>query len=143
MVKIKLKKREINYLKIFVKKGNRSARSVTRARILLLANKGKKDVEIQDLLTIGRSTIWRVKKNYLDKDIDYALTERDRPGQPTKYNKKKKAEIIAYACTDPPKGRKRWTVRLLAEELSKRNGFETINRESIRLTLKKAIPNLG
>jgi putative transposase len=86
---------------------------LTRGRILLLENKGKKDIEIQDLLVVGRSTIWRVKNNYLNKGIEYALTERDRPGQPAKYDKKKKAEIIAYACTDSPKGRKRWTVRLL------------------------------
>lgn len=58
-------------------------------------------------------------------------------------NGKKKAEIIASACTTPPEGRKRWTVRLLAEEMKKQRGFKTINRESIRLTLKKATLNLG
>lgn len=137
MAKFKLQKREIDYLSVFVKKGNRKARALTRARILLLIDKGKKDVEIQDLLTVGRSTVWRVKNNYLDKGVEYALTERDRPGQPLKYDKKKKTEIIAKACTNPPKGRKRWTVRLLAEEMGKQEGFKTINRESIRLTLKK------
>lgn len=143
MKSINLRKKEIDYLHTFVKKGNKKAREITRARILLLTNKKKKDNEIQEILGVGRSTIWRARKNYLKKGIDYALAEKERPGQPKKYNKKKKAEIIAYACTDPPNGRKRWTVRLLAEELSKRKGFETINRESIRLTLKKAILNLG
>lgn len=143
MTKIKLKKSEINCINRFVKKGEKSARALTRARILLLAHKGEKDVEIQWLLAIGRSTIWRVKKNYLSKGVDYALTERDRPGQPIKYGKRKRVEIIAQACTTPPGGRKRWTVRLLAEELSKKEGFETINRESIRLILKKTTPNLG
>ena len=143
MAKIKLKRKEINYLHAFVKKGKKKARTLTRARILLLINKGKKDVEVQDLLLVGRSTIWRVKNNYLDKGLEYALTERDRPGQPVKYNLKKKTEIIAKACTTPPAGRQRWTVRLLAEEMSKQVGFKTINRESIRLTLKKATPSLG
>ncbi len=137
MAKIKLQKREIDYLNAFVKKGNKKARALTRARILLLTNKGKKDVEIQELLTVGRSTVWRVKNNYLNKGVEYALTERGRPGQPVKYNQKKKTEIIAKACTTPPEGRKRWTVRLLAEEMSKEKGFRMINRESIRLTLKK------
>ncbi len=137
MAKIKLKKKEIDYLNAFVKKGNKKARALTRARILLLINKGKKDVEIQELLTVGRSTVWRVKNNYLNTGIEYSLTERDRPGQPVKYNQKKKIEIIAKACTTPPEGRKRWSVRLLAEEMSKKKGFKTINRESIRLTLKK------
>lgn len=143
MAKIKLKKREKDSLTIFVKKGSKSARSLTRARILLLADQGKKDVEIQNLLAVGRSTIWRVRNNYINKGVEYALTERDRPGQPTKYNEKEKAEIIAYACTYPPEGRARWTVRLLAEELRKKEKFSTINRETIRLTLKKVTPNLG
>ena len=143
MVKIKLKKREIKYLNTFVSKGSKKARALTRARILLLANKGKKDVEIQELLAIGRSTIWRVKNNHLNKGVEYALTERDRPGQPIKYDKKKKAEIIAFACTTPPAGRKRWTVRLLAEEIGKQKNFETINRETIRVVLKKATLSHG
>ncbi len=133
----------MNFLNAFVRKGNKSARMLTRGRILLLANNGKKDVEVQELLTVGRSTIWRVKKNYLNKGIDYALTERERPGQPIKYDKRKKAEIIAMACTKPPKGRKRWTARLLADEMRKNEGFATLNRESVRLILKKAIQNLG
>lgn len=143
MEKIKLKKKEIDYLNAFVTKGSKKARALTRARILLLANKGKKDVEIQEMLSVGRSTVWRVKNNYLSKGVEYALTERNRPGQPVKYDKKKKAEIIAYACTTPPEGRKRWTVRLLAEEMNKQDEFKTINRETIRLTLKKTIPNHG
>ncbi len=143
MVKINLKKREINYLNAFVKQGNKSARAITRARILLLSQKKEKDVNIQKLLNVGRSTVWRVKNNYLSNDIDYALTERERPGQPPKYDKKHKVEIIAHACTAPPKGRKRWSVRLLAEELKKNKNFKTINRETIRLVLKKTTPNLG
>ena len=143
MAKIKLKKDELSYLNGFVKKGSKSARAVTRARILLLSHKGKRDVEIEELLAVGRSTIWRVKNNYFDKGVEYALTERERPGQPAIYDDKKKAEIIAHACTTPPAGRKRWSIRLLAEELSKRRGFETINRESIRLTLKKTTQSPG
>jgi len=126
-----------------VKKGSKSARAVTRARILLLSHNGKRDVEIEELLAVGRSTIWRVKNNYFDEGVEYALAERERPGQPAIYNDKKKAEIIAHACTAPPPGRKRWSTRLLAEELRKKNGFETINRESIRLVLKKVTPSHG
>lgn len=143
MAKLQLKKREIEYLNAFVRKGNNSARALTRARILLLADKKKKDVEICELLAIGRSTVWRVRNNYSSKGVEYALTERERPGQPVKYDAKKKAEIIAYACTSPPQGRKRWTVRLLAEELSKQAAFNTINRETVRIVLKKTIRSLG
>lgn len=143
MIKIHLKNKEVNYLTTFVKKGNKSARAITRARILLLSNNGKKDESIKKILATGRSTIWRVKNNYLSKGIEYALTERDRPGQPPKYNKKDEAEIIAFACTKPPEGRKRWSLRLLVDELKEKERFKTVNRETIRLTLKKTIPNLG
>lgn len=143
MKPINLKKNEIDFLHTFVKKGNKKARELTRARIFLLINKRKKDKEIQEILDVGRSTIWRVRRNYLEKGIDYALTERERPGQPPKYDDRQKAMVIAYACTTPPEGRKRWSVRLLAEELQKKKGFKTINRETIRLVLKKATPNPG
>ncbi len=133
----------MNYLSTFIGKGSKKARAFTRARVLLLASKGKKDVEIQELLSVGRSTIWRVKNNYLKKGVDYALTERERSGQPVKYDGKKKAEIIAFACTTPPAGRKRWTVRLLAEEIGKEENFETINRETIRVVLKKVTQSRG
>ena len=51
--------------------------------------------------------------------------------------------LAAMACGPCPAGRRRWTVRLLAEELKKEPGFETINRESVRLTLKKTNVSLG
>lgn len=140
---IKLTQEEITYLNEFVGKGKKSAREITRARILLLVNQQIRDANIQKTLNIGRSTIWRVKMNFLKKGIEYALSERERPGQPEKYNKKTKAEIIALACTTPPKGRKRWSVRLLVEELKKKKETSTINRETIRLILKKTIQNHG
>ena len=142
-MKLRLKNKERAFLKKFLNNGSKSARSLTRARILLLIDKRKKDLEIKELLAVGRSTIWRIKTNYVNHGIDYALTERERLGQPVKYDTKKKSEIIAQACTTPPEGRKRWTVRLLAQEMSKQDGFKTINRETIRLTLKKVAPSLG
>ena len=53
------------------------------------------------------------------------------------YGEKETAEIIALACSSPPHGRKRWSVRLIVEEMKKKKGFEGINRESVRLILKK------
>jgi transposase len=65
------------------------------------------------------------------------LVDKPRSGQPEKYSERHVAEIIAQACTKPPEGRKRWSLSLLREELRKRQGFETINKETIRLLLKK------
>lgn len=143
MAKINLEEKEVQYLKDFVKKGQKDARELTRARILLLANKDKMDTEIVELLDVGRNTVGRIKKRYLEEGLQSALEDKPRTGQPIKYSEKHAAEIIAQACTTPPEGRKKWTLVLLTEEMKKKEGFETINKESIRLILKKAKPNLG
>jgi len=143
MRRIRLNDSEVEYLKAYVKKGRKSARELTRARILLLVNEGKAETEVKDTLGICRATVSNVKKRYREEGLQSALTEKPRPGQPRKYTDEQEAEIIAMACTDPPRGRKRWTIRLLTSELNKRKGFKTINRESIRLILKKLKLNLG
>jgi len=143
MIKITLGRDEIIYLKNFIGKGRQSARALTRARILLLAHEGKRNYEIMDALGVSRSTIWRIKKRYLKEGLKNALKDKPRPGQPIKYTGKHEAEIIALACSNPPEGRKQWTLELLTEELLKKEGFETINRESVRLVLKKAKRNHG
>jgi len=141
MKRIRLNDKEVEFLRAFVKRGRKSARELTRARILLLVNEGRTETEIKDVLGICRATVSNVKKRYREEGLDSALKEKPRPGQPKKYTDKEEAEIIATACTAPPKGRKRWTIRLLADEMKKRKGFETINRESVRLILKKRRPS--
>jgi transposase len=143
MTKISLTKDEVDYLIDYVKKGRKSAREMTRVRILLLLHDGKKEMEIKELLGISRATVSNVKKRYRDEGLQKSLKERPRTGQPKKYNLKHEAEIIATACTKPPKGRRRWTVRLLTERMSARKGFESINRETVRLILKKPKQSLG
>lgn len=143
MRKLKLKPKEVSFLKQFTRKGQTSARTFKRANILLLLDKEETGESIAEKLNVHRDTVYNVKRRYFSSGLDVALSEKQRPGQPMKYNKKKKAELIAYACTTPPKGRERWTIRLLAEKISKKEGFKTINRETIRLILKKTTPNLG
>ena len=137
-IKIKLKKSERNFLKIFLKKGSKKARAIARANILLMADKGLVTEDISEALGIHRQSVWRIKKRYMDAGIGEVLRERQRSGQPRKYTDRHNTEIIALACTSPPKGRKRWTVRLLTEHVRKKKGVKTINRESVRLVLKKA-----
>jgi len=143
MKKLKLKPNEVSFLKQFTKKGQMSARNFKRANILLLLDKEETGEGIAEKLNVNRDTVYNIKRRYFMGGLNVALFEKPRPGQPIKYDKKKKAEIIAYACTNPPEGRKRWTVRLLANEISKEKGFKTINRETIRLVLKKTTQSLG
>jgi len=71
------------------------------------------------------------------------LKKQERPGQPIKYTTDQQAELAALACGPCLVGRRRWTIRLLTEVLKGKPGFETINRESVRLALKKMNVSLG
>ena len=140
---IKLRKKELIYIGEQKRSGNVSLRRYNRINILLLLNKGKKNAEIEDFLDVDRVTIWRTKKRYLEEGIEKALEEEERPGQPVKYTTSHEAELAALACSPSPDGRKRWTVRLLTKEIKSKPGFETVNRESVRLALKKMNVSLG
>ena len=140
---IKLRKSERTYLDTHKIKSKLSLREYNRLNILLLLHKGKRIKEIADFLNVDRITIWRTKNRYLKYGVKKALEEDKRPGQPVKYATDQQAELAALACGPCPSGRRRWTIRLLAEELKKKPGFETINRESVRVALKKMNVSLG
>jgi transposase len=137
--KLKLSENDHIYLKKIVKK----QKELNRCMILLLLDKGKKIGDICDILDISESTVAKIKKRYLDEGLEHALNDKPRLGQPKKYGVDKETEIIALACTDPPEGYKRWTLRLLAETLNQKEGFETLTRETVRIVLKKAQLILG
>lgn len=142
-LKIKLEKAERKFLQDFLRKGTKKARAFARANILLLADEGWETETIAKMVKVHRQRVWRIKKRYLKEGLKSALEEKPRSGQPPKYKEKHKAEIIATACTKAPNGRKRWTIRLLAKTLKKKKGFKTLNRESVRLVLKKTRLSLG
>jgi hypothetical protein len=143
MIKIKLKNEEKQFLKEFVKKGAKKARAIARANALLLLNEGWDNDTISMSTGLHRQALWRIKKRYLKEGTESTIIEKPRSGQPKKYKKRHEAILIAKACTEPPKGRKRWTIRLLAQEMIKEEGMKTMTRESVRLVLKKAKLNLG
>ena len=128
----------------FVNKLLKKSKEILRAVILtLLNNSDLNQKEIAEIFNLTPKTISKIKKRYLEEGLDLALNDKPRSGQPKKYDDKKEAEIIALACTDPPEGHKRWTVRLIAEEMNKTPGFETITRETVRLILKKTQQSHG
>ena len=88
-------------------------------------------------MNVDRITIWRTKKKYLGFGVEVALAQDDWPGQPVKYTTDHQTELSVMACGPCPEGRRGWTVRLSTEELKAKPGFETINRESVRVGLKK------
>ena len=126
-----------------LKKFVRNSKEELRAQVLLLLDKGFKNVEIAKILDISHNTVGNIKKRYLEGGCDHAINDKPRSGQPKKYGIVEETEIVALACTDPPKGHKRWTVRLLAETLNNKKGFESITHQSVRIVLKKVQLNLG
>ena len=143
MIEITLSVEDRKFLEQFVKKGTKKARAIARAKVLIFANEGYSNNEISTMTSVHRQGIWRIKKRFSEEGLQFILNEKPRSGQPKKYSNKQKAEIIAMACTKPPKGRERWSLRLLTERMKRREDFKTINRETIRLILKKATLNLG
>lgn len=140
---VNLSREEIEELRSFKSSAKRSRREYDRANILLLLHKEKTDAEIEDFLEVERTTIWRTKKKFLKEGLLSALGEKPRSGQPKKYGPTQEAEIVALACSDAPKGKARWTLELMEDTLKKKEGLETINRETIRLMLKKTNVSLG
>jgi len=142
-IDINLSEKEVQYLEHFTEKGTAKAREIKRAFILLGLHKGYTHEVIINFVKTSSATIWRIKRKYKKAGIKLALKEEKRSGQPLKYKKKQEAEIIATVCSDAPKGRRKWTLELIKDHVKDKAGLENINRESIRLILKKTNLNLG
>jgi len=140
---VELKEEEREYLTQYLRKGKSSARSLTRARILLLADEGQEDKEIADALMVSKSTVGRIRKRYHEGGLDAALHEKARSGAPPKIDSRIEAQLTLLACSEPPDGRSKWTVRLLADKLVEMEVIESISHMSVQRVLKKMKLNLG
>jgi transposase len=140
---IQLSAEDRRFLQEFRSKGLHSAREVNRAHLLLASEAHVPTVQIQQVLGVSRMVIWRTQSAYREKGLDYALYDAARPGQPAKYSTDQQAEVVALACSEPPEGAVRWTIRSLTIAARHRPKLEGVNRESIRQILKKTSVNLG
>jgi transposase len=104
---------------------------------------GVPEAWIGQVLGLGRTALWRTRAAYREGGLEYALHDEPRPGQPRKYQTNQEAEVVALACSAPPEGHKRWTVRLLTTAAQRRPGLAGVNRETIRQMLKKTTANPG
>ena len=134
---IQLTEEERRELGRMVESGRKLARKITRARILLLADAGKKDREIAEALQVSVQTVHKVRKRFFNEKSLASLEEKPRSGKPPKLHGLTAAHITALACSDPPEGRKRWTLRLLADRAVELELVDTISHEGIRKFLKK------
>jgi len=115
--------------------GQQAARKLKRAQILLAADAGISDEAIAESVSVGGSTVYRTKRRFVEGNLDLALSEEARPGAARKLSGKETALLVATVCSDPPEGRKRWTLELLAGEMVQLTGHERLSRETVRRRL--------
>jgi len=139
---VKLKKHARQYLEKIVESGEDKARKITRCRILLLVDKGKTDQEISDALNVCLATIFNIRRRYCQGGLERAISEEARSGQPPKFKGKSMAKITALACSKPPEGRAKWSLRLLADRVIELDIVESISHVSVHNILKKTNSNL-
>ena len=124
--------------------GRRSAKALTRARVLLKADQAAggpswDDARIADALGCGHRTVERVRERFVEDGVDAALSRKAqcRPSRLRVLDGAAEARLIALACSEPPDGRSGWTLRLLADRLVELEVVESVSYETVRRTLKK------
>lgn len=133
-----LSEAEQAYLEDFIRSGTRSARAITRARILLMSGVPEPMAVIAATLGVCPATVQNVRTRYRTGGLDAALQDKPRSGQPRRVTPREEAYITTIACSTPPDGRGRWTIRLVTDRLVELSGVD-LSTESVRQVLKKVI----
>jgi len=129
--------------------GKGAARKLMHARILLKADSGVggpgwEDAAIAQAIEVGTATIERVRRRFVEEGLEAALVRhRPRREYPRKLDGDGEAHLIALACSQSPEGRRRWTLRLLADRMVALEYVEELSHETVRRTLKKTNLSLG
>jgi len=124
--------------------GKRSALTLARARILLKADQADggpawPDDRIAEALDCGVRTVERVRQRFVERGLEAALSHKpqERPSRERRLDGAAEARLIALACSQPPEGRARWTLKLLADKLVELEVVESVCDETVRRALKK------
>lgn len=140
---------ERRMLQSMVSRGKAAARKLMHARILLKADVSAgrpawSDDETAEGLEVGRATVERVRRQFVEEGLEATL-ERHKPRR--EYRRRLdgdgEAHLIALACSQPPEGRSRWTLRLLADRMVAMEQVDDLSYETVREVLKKTNLSLG
>lgn len=131
-------------LEALLARGKADVRRLTHARILLKADEaeggpGWSDSRIAEAVECGEATVERVRKRFVEEGLELALSPYRTPRREyrPKLDGDQEARLITLACSAPPEGRARWTLRLLAEVLVELEVIDSVSHETVRQTLKK------
>jgi transposase len=133
--RVELTQYERNELLALLRGGKHPTRKLKRAQVLLAADAGASDEDIAVSVGVSGSTIYRTKRRFVEGNLERALSEEVRPGAERKLTGKEEALLVATACSNPPAGRARWTLTLLADALVKLTPHESLSRETVRRRL--------
>jgi hypothetical protein len=144
---IQLDADERRELEQLIHTGNAPARKQTRARILLLSDQsqGQKrmDQEVADAALCSLSTVRSIRRRYFAGGLPRALDDKGWPGAKPKLTGEVEAKLIMLACSEPPKGHTRWTLRLLADQMVELGYVDDVSHVAVRDWLKKTNLSLG
>jgi transposase len=140
--RVKLSKKQRTELRTMTRRGRIKVRRYKRAWVLLLADEkhpqgGQTDAEIASRVELSNATVQRLRQQFVQEGLQAALSEKARPGAPKKFSGQDKAQITALACTKPPEGYGRWSLRLLADKLVELELVESISHKTVGEVLKK------
>ena len=134
-LRIEVTAKDQKELKKVLSGGVQQVRVVLRAMALLQLAKGASAPRVSGVIPLTPQAIRKIGHRYQQGGLDRALYEKERPGAATLLEDSQRQRIIAMVCADPPEGRARWTVRLVAEEAIKRRLVPRVGRETIRVLL--------
>src|SRR5215204_5427374 len=140
---VTLTETEREHHKSLIAAGTAPARKLTHARILLKADQspegpGWVDEQVAEAVEVSQPTVSRVRKQYVEEGLEAALNRRT-PNREyhRKLNGEQEARLIALACSEPPEGQARWSLRLLADRLVELEVVDDLSYQTVRRTLKK------
>jgi transposase len=140
---VTMTKAERGMLEELIGAGKAAARKLTHARILLKADQGCngpgwEDKQISEVLEVSVSTVERVRRRFVEEGLEAALHRRPLSSlRQRKVDGVQEAQLIALACSKPPEGRARWSLRLLADKLVALEHIDSVSHETVRQVLKK------
>jgi Homeodomain-like domain len=145
---VELDTAERERLNALISKGKASAKVILKSRILLKADQaegspGWLDAQIVEALETNLTMVSRTREKLVAEGLEAVLTrkKRETPPVPAIFDGEAQAKLTALACSTPPEGRARWTIRLLAEHVVERKIVETAHFNTVGRALKKTISN--
>lgn len=145
--RITLTDEQRSHLENLIRSGSAPARTQTKARVLLMTDRSLgerlKDADIAKSLMINVATVGRSRKRFLTEGMEATLYDKPRPGRVPKITGDIEAKLTVLACSNPPEGQSRWTLKLLADKIVELGYVDTISHVAIHKRLKKVNSNPG